>query len=167
MRGVNSTPSCSPACSGNNWFRLLPGLITVRTFLKLFLPISKKKLDFVCTLCYNYTCKENQIYTKVEVVPVYRIKKTCYYADPNVKPYNEYMAAMFADREFAILAAMRCAKKECKSLNAGGNRYGNFFEVNDYSGSFDVSVDWYDHAPKDRINDCDIRTVTGYTVCLA
>lgn len=95
---------------------------------------------------------------------MYRIKLTCFDVDPSVPAKEEIFDAEFESEEEAYETALVSAVEECERLNHGGNEHGNYFEVNEGGEEYDIAVEWYDHAPDDRENDCDIRTVTGYTI---
>ena len=105
---------------------------------------------------------------------MYRIKMICYNANKKVKPYEKTHCAHFNSRKDAEEAMLTFAKMECDDLNKEGNKNGNYFEVGEFEEvyasdgtaypSFPISVLWYDKAPDDRENDCEIRVVTGYEV---
>lgn len=104
----------------------------------------------------------------------YGIKMICYDADEKIKPYEKIHSVNYEKKEEAENIIRSLAEKECDELNRGGNKNGNYFEVEEYEEFYFVggdkcvchcvSVVWYDKAPNDRENDCQIRVVTGYEV---
>lgn len=103
---------------------------------------------------------------------MFKIKKINYDVNKKVAPSEEIVDLVYETEEAATLSAKLLARRICERLNAEGNRYGNFFEVGECEEIFNddgkdcecypVSVLWYDHAPDDRENDCQIRHVIGF-----
>ena len=104
---------------------------------------------------------------------MYGIKMTCYYAD-KTEPREKIHTSYFDSRKKAEEVAHNLALMECDELNEDGNVNGNYFEVGEYKEiysadgencvCFPIAVLWYDKAPDDRENDCQIRVVTGYEI---
>lgn len=102
---------------------------------------------------------------------MFKIKIYCndngkYYWEDGVETYETY--------DKALISCFRNALQESKDLSS---EYGYFeaeadFEVTEsYQNEeleigtvFDTATVYYDHAPYDRENDCDIQIVTGYKV---
>ncbi len=102
---------------------------------------------------------------------MFKIKIFCndngkYYWEDGVKIYETY--------DKALISCFRNALQETKDLSSV---YGYFeveedFEVTEtYKNEnlelgtlFEVATVYYDHAPYDRENDCDIHIVTGYMI---
>ena len=105
---------------------------------------------------------------------MYKIKTISYDVDPKVTPEVEILEERYATSEEAERAATKLAEELCNDLNVIGRKHSNYFEVGSYEEVYlpggvicpyyPVSVLWYDHAPDDRMNDCDIRIVAGYEI---
>ena len=105
---------------------------------------------------------------------MYKIKQIYYDVNPDVKPDVTLLEGVYNSKNDAEKSALSLANKTCASLNEGGNAQGNYFETGKYEEVYlpggvicpyyPVSVLWYDHAPDDRMNDCDIRIVVGYEI---
>lgn len=91
--------------------------------------------------------------------------------------YWEDGSGPYETHDKALIACYESALQEAGSLMESSD-YGAWFEVEmDFevtdtyeteelknTSYFPVAVIYYDHAPWDRENDCDIKIVTGYTI---
>ena len=96
------------------------------------------------------------------------------YCNDNGKYYWEDGVGTYETYDKALISCFRNALQEARDLSAG---YGYFeaeedFEVTEtYENTelelgtvFEVATVYYDKAPYDRENDCDIKIVTGYMI---
>ena len=106
---------------------------------------------------------------------MYKIKIYC--NDGNKNQYWEDGVGTYETYDKALIACYRNALQETTSLmvDADGERWFEVeedFEVTDtYTNEklelgtiFETATVYYDHAPNDRENDCDIQIVTGYQI---
>lgn len=102
---------------------------------------------------------------------MFKIKTYC---NDTGKDYWEDGVGTFETYDKALVICFRNALQEARDLSA---YYGYFeaeedFEVTEiYTNDnlelgtiFDVATVYYDHAPHDRENDCDIQIITGYKI---
>ena len=105
---------------------------------------------------------------------MYKIKTTSYNIDAKIAPDVEILEEGYATKEGAEWVAIGLAKALCDELNKIDNKNGNYFEIGSYKEVYfpggiicpfyPVSILWYDHAPDDRMCDCDVRIVVGYEI---
>lgn len=106
---------------------------------------------------------------------MYKIKIYC--NDGNENQYWEDGIGTYDTYDKALIACYRNALQETTSLmvDADGERWFEVeedFEVTEtYTNEklelgtiFETATVYYDHAPNDRENDCDIQIVTGYQI---
>jgi hypothetical protein len=106
---------------------------------------------------------------------MFKIKIYC--NDGNGKQYWENGVGEYETYDKALIACYKNALDETKSLmeTSDGERLFEVeedFEVTEtYTNNnlelgtlFEVATVYYDHAPYDRGNDCDIQIVTGYKI---
>lgn len=105
---------------------------------------------------------------------MYKLRIYC--NDRDVQYWEDGIGA-YETYDKALLACYENALQETQSLMETSD-YHNWFEVDmDFEVTeayetdelkdvsfFRVAVIYYDHAPWDRENDCDIEIVTGYTI---
>lgn len=106
---------------------------------------------------------------------MFKIKIYC--NDGNGKQYWEDGVGTYETYDKALVACYKNALEETKDLISGANK-DRWFEIEDtfeitdaYTNEllkditfFEVATVYYDHAPQDRENDCDIQIVTGYMI---
>ena len=104
-------------------------------------------------------------------------KLRIYCNDGNDSQYWEDGIGQYETYDKALIACFRNALDEAAELMMDAD-YGRYFEVetdfkitdtyaNDQLkdvGYFPVATVFYDHAPQDRENDCEIQIVTGYDI---
>lgn len=104
---------------------------------------------------------------------MYRIKIYC--NDGNIQ-YWEDSIKKYETHDKALIDCFRNSLDETKTLMETTNE--EWFEVEEdfevtetYTNKilelgtiFDVATVYYDHAPNDRENDCDIKILTGYKI---
>ena len=105
---------------------------------------------------------------------MFKIKIYC--NDGDVK-YWEDGVGTYETYDKALISCYKNALQEVKSLMIDADRDRWFeveenFEVTEHYVNeqlkdisfFEVATIYYDHAPQDRENDCDIQIVTGYMI---
>ena len=104
-------------------------------------------------------------------------KLKIYCNDGNRKQYWENGIGEYETYDKALIACYKDALQEAKSLMMNADR-DRWFEVEEdfevtetYTNEnlelgtlFETATVYYDHAPQDRENDCDIQIVTGYRI---
>lgn len=106
---------------------------------------------------------------------MYKLKIFC--NDGDGEQYWEDGLGVYETYDKALIACYEDALQETYGLMMTSDYYNWFEVVMDFEVTeafetellsdvafFPVAVIFYDHAPWDRKNDCDIRIVTGYTI---
>lgn len=108
---------------------------------------------------------------------MFKLKTYC--NDGDMGKYWEDGVDVFKTHDEALLSCFRTALEEARGLMETSGESDNWFEVETdfevtgeyHTGGFvetgtvfPVAVVFYDHAPWDRENDCDIQIVTGYAI---
>lgn len=106
---------------------------------------------------------------------MFKIKIYC--NDGNGKIYWEDGIGTYKTYNEALIACYKNALQESKGLMMDADR-DRWFEVEEdfevtetyvnenlnFGTIFETATIYYDHAPQDRDNDCDIQIVTGYVI---